>query len=178
MQACVRQCYTSGAVAGSYSNTSTAEAHLAERSFAQCSLRTVSLSLLSMLILFLLALLFHPSSPYAYSSSSSSSSRPPSSSYYSGAGLPVGTYSDDGPVYKNPLPSEGKFADIPFATVGGSRASASAVPQWAGGDGGDAQREQQWAEDMRKKGRQMRWNGTSWFGASLPSLSGWGPAPS
>lgn len=134
----------------------------------------MSLTILFLIILSLLGLLFHPSSPYSSRLQSTISSYLPGtsddslpSSYYSGANLSVGTYNKDGAVIAaNPLPSDGKFGDVPFASIGGSRASASAVPHWAGGDGGASRVESELAKGANEK--ELRWNGTHWYGEYWP----------
>ncbi|KAK4052450.1 hypothetical protein OIV83_002252 [Microbotryomycetes sp. JL201] len=132
--------------------------------------RTVLLSGLAVAAIVLLAALFHPSSPYYYSSSSTSTLG--LTGWYSGdaASLPAGVYSPESAVLaKNPLPSGAKFGDIPFAGLGGSKASASAVPEWAGGDGGAKD-----AEKHLQDTSNLRWNGTHWFEPTviLVSLDG------
>ncbi|KAK4056973.1 hypothetical protein OIO90_001873 [Microbotryomycetes sp. JL221] len=122
------------------------------------SLRSVLLSALAVGMLLLLAALFHPSSPYYYSSTMSSKGL---TGWYSGdiSDMAAGVYSPESAIIAdNPLPSGAKFGDVPFAAVGGSKASASAVPEWAGGDGGANK-----AESALKDTSGLRWNGTHWF---------------
>lgn len=94
--------------------------------------------------------------------------------WYSGdlADKPAGLYSPlTGAISPNPLPEGAKFGDVPFASVGGSKARESAVPNWAGGDGGAKQQE---STMSASEGRNMRWNGTHWWEPTvlLVSLDG------
>ncbi|KAM0790620.1 hypothetical protein ACM66B_004483 [Microbotryomycetes sp. NB124-2] len=128
------------------------------------SLRSVLLSGLAIGVVLLLAALFHPSSPYYYSNESLGLT-----GWYSGdaSTLRAGVYSPESAVLaKNPLPSGAKFADIPFAQIGGSKASASAVPGWAGGDGGAKD-----SEGRLKDTSELKWNGTHWFEPTVLLIS-------
>lgn len=132
---------------------------------SQFTIRTLFLSSLFVLVLVLVAGLFHPSSPYSrYGSSLLSASK---DVYYGGADLAAGVYdSSRAAVAPNPLPSDAVFADIPFAKVGGSKDKSGKVPVWAGGDWGEAQ-----AEKERVGGPGMRWNGTHWFEPTVIMIS-------
>ncbi|SCZ89552.1 BZ3500_MvSof-1268-A1-R1_Chr1-1g01253 [Microbotryum saponariae] len=127
------------------------------------SLRTVLLSILSIVVLLLMILLFHPASPYAYHFNY------PSSDYYKGhPELKPGTFSSNPALAKNPLPEDAHFNDVPFAQVGDNRlAHDKQTPHWAGGDGGAAKEE-------KEKTSGWRSNGTHWFDRTviLVSLDG------
>lgn len=129
------------------------------------SLRTLFFSALFVAAVVLLAALFHPSSPYSnYGSSLLSAS---TDIYYSGADLAAGVYDPDhAAVAPNPLPTDATFADIPFAKVGESKDKSGKVPNWAGGDWGDAE-----AEKELVGGAGKRWNGTHWFDPTVILIS-------
>ncbi|GAA6005146.1 nucleotide pyrophosphatase/phosphodiesterase family protein [Rhodotorula paludigena] len=121
------------------------------------TLRTVGFTALSIIVVVLLAGLFHPSSPYAHSLSS----------YLGGSS---GVYSPSAASYApNPLPADGKFGDIPFAKVGQSWDKSGKTPTWAGGDWGEKD-----YEAGLKAGGGKRWNGTHWWDPTvlLVSLDG------
>lgn len=126
----------------------------------QISNKAIAFSCMGLGGIFLLTLLFHPLSPLSSSSASSASAR--LHGWYSGNFDKAGVYSADGALEPNPLPEGAKFGDVPFASVGGSWASASAVPEWAGGDAGAAKTE---SAIKPSEGKNLRWNGTHWFGA-------------
>ncbi|GAA6063297.1 hypothetical protein JCM10212_001416 [Sporobolomyces blumeae] len=133
--------------------------------------RTVVLSILSLSILVLLLVFFHParSLSLAFSTDSGPSSNPvsyDSSSYYSGAPLSIGLFDPlTGQLAPNPLESDAKFGDAPFAKVGESWDSNGHVPEWAGGDGGANEVEQ----TLTAGGR--RWNGTHWWDPTVILVS-------
>ena len=129
------------------------------------SLRMLFFSALFVAVLLFLAALFHPSSPYSnYGSSLLSAS---TDIYYSGADLAAGVYDPDhAAVAPNPLPTDAVFADIPFAKVGESKDKSGKVPNWAGGDWGDAE-----AEKDLVGGEGKRWNGTHWFDPTVILIS-------
>ncbi|GAA5991727.1 hypothetical protein JCM10908_001113 [Rhodotorula pacifica] len=128
-------------------------------------LRTLFFSGLFVAVLLLLAALFHPSSPYSsYGSSLLSSS---TDVYYGGTDLAAGVYDPShAAVAPNPLPTDATFGDIPFAKVGESKDKSGRVPNWAGGDWGDAE-----AEKELVAGKGKRWNGTHWFDPTVIIIS-------
>lgn len=118
-------------------------------------------------VVLLVAALFHPSSPYAEYGSSLLSSSTAKDVYYGGSDLPVGVYdADHAAVAKNPLPTDAVFGDIPFAKVGESKDKSGKVPNWAGGDWGEAD-----AEKNLAAGDGKRWNGTHWFDPTVLVIS-------
>ncbi|GAA5867801.1 hypothetical protein JCM3774_005857 [Rhodotorula dairenensis] len=128
-------------------------------------LRTLFFVGLSVAVVLLLAALFHPSSPYSnYGSSLLSAS---TDVYYGGSDLPAGVYDPDrAAVAPNPLPTDAVFGTIPFAKVGESKDKSGNVPNWAGGDWGDAE-----AEKELVGGGGKRWNGTHWFDPTVILIS-------
>lgn len=117
------------------------------------------------MVVLLLAALFLPSSPYSnYGSSLLSAS---TDVYYGGSDLAAGVYDPDrAAVAPNPLPTDAVFGTIPFAKVGESKDKSGKVPNWAGGDWGDAE-----AEKELVGGGGKRWNGTHWFDPTVIIIS-------
>lgn len=76
-------------------------------------LRTAALTALSLVALVAIAALFHPSSPLRKHLPSINPA-----DYYHGNFDGVGTFSDDAQFAPNPLPTDDKFGDVPFAAVG------------------------------------------------------------
>ncbi|GAA5873558.1 hypothetical protein JCM8547_005618 [Rhodosporidiobolus lusitaniae] len=110
--------------------------------------RTILLSFLFVTVLLLLLFLFHPSSPYVSSSRSS------------------GLYSSHGYVSPNPLGSDSKYGDVPFAKVGASWEGNGKTPTWAGGDNGEKE-----LESKLTGGGGRRWNGTHWWDPTVILIS-------
>ncbi|KAK4700203.1 hypothetical protein P7C70_g6048, partial [Phenoliferia sp. Uapishka_3] len=124
---------------------------------SQLSLRSILLCGLAAFSLVLLILLFHPTSALL-------------PSYYHSSTLLPGTFSSSASLAPNPLPPDGKFGDIPFASVGAPIDGDK--PAWAGGDDGANRIEL--AEGKGQEGNGARWNGTHWFDRTvlLVSLDG------
>ncbi|GEM10469.1 type I phosphodiesterase/nucleotide pyrophosphatase/phosphate transferase family protein [Rhodotorula toruloides] len=117
----------------------------------------------------LVVLIFRPSVPFL--SSSSPSTLPALSAsdatYYSGQALSAGVYRPDlAHVAPNPLPSDGKYADVPFAQVGQSWDKSGKTPTWAGGDWGEKE-----LEGGLRGGQGRRWNGTHWWDPTVVLIS-------
>ncbi|KAM0750332.1 Phosphodiest-domain-containing protein [Meredithblackwellia eburnea MCA 4105] len=121
----------------------------------QISIRTWLLLLLTFFVLLLIIALFHPSSALTAATK-----------YYHSDSLKPGTFSSDGILADNPLPSGAGYADVPFASLGPA-VSGVPKPGWAGGDDGNSL-----LEGGKTEG--ALWNGTHWWDRTvlLVSLDG------
>lgn len=137
---------------------------------AQTPLRLVLLGCVALGSAVLVLAILRPSMPFLSSSASSETLPALSASdaaYYSGQALAAGVYAPDAArVAPNPLPSDGKYADVPFAQVGQSWDKSGKTPTWAGGDWGE--------EELEKEldaGEGRAWNGTHWWDPTVILIS-------
>ncbi|BGP34102.1 hypothetical protein JCM10296v2_005917 [Rhodotorula toruloides] len=117
----------------------------------------------------LVVAIFRPPIPFLSSPSPSTlpSLSASDATYYSGQALAAGVYAPDfAHVAANPLPSDQKYGDVPFAQVGQSWDKSGKTPTWAGGDWGEKELEGELGE-----GGGRRWNGTHWWDPTVILIS-------
>ncbi|KAI5478563.1 type I phosphodiesterase/nucleotide pyrophosphatase/phosphate transferase family protein [Pseudohyphozyma bogoriensis] len=128
--------------------------------YGQIRVRTILLSLLAILSLLTLLFFFHPPASLSHLSEQVSTSL---TGYYSGHlyNSSVGLFSPTGVVADNPLPSDAKFGDVPFASLGRPQSTDIPTPAWAGGNG-----------EIDPAGRPGKyWNGTHWYDKTVILMS-------